>query len=181
VTSDYPEWFYYPASRPPAGWVADFIRVVAEARSGIDSRVVDGLASDKVLAALAGGLKSLGFVIEESKLAKSKIRRPVLFGDRGIERVAYQVDGWHEGHGIVLEIEAGRGARGNAVYRDIIRSSLIVDANYFALGVMLAYRHLSKGQLVSVPSYGDAKSVLDASERPNDTSVRRCAPVRLLA
>jgi hypothetical protein len=36
------------------------------------------------------------------------------------------VDGVHDELGILLEIEAGRGARGNAVYRDLVRTSLIV-------------------------------------------------------
>jgi hypothetical protein len=34
----------------------------------------------------------------------------------------------------------GRGAAGNADYRDLIRTSLIVDANYLVLGMMLEYR-----------------------------------------
>jgi hypothetical protein len=34
----------------------------------------------------------------------------------------------------VLEVEAGRGARGNAVYRDLVRSSLIVDQRFLGLG-----------------------------------------------
>jgi hypothetical protein len=33
--------------------------------------------------------------------------------------------------GILLE--AGRGAKGNAVYRDLVRSSLIVDQRFVAL------------------------------------------------
>jgi hypothetical protein len=38
--------------------------------------------------------------------------------------------------GILVEVEAGRGARGNAVYRDLVRSSLIVDQRFLVLGVM---------------------------------------------
>lgn len=63
---------------------------------------------------------------------------------------------------VLLEVEAGRGARGNAVYRDLIRTSLIVDAQYLALGVMQEYRHKSGGKNVVVHSYADAKDQLDA-------------------
>jgi len=90
------------------------------------------------------------------------VRRPVLFGTQGSERVAYEVDAFHDELGIVLEIEAGRGALGNAVYRDLIRASLIVDARYLALGVMQEYRYKSGGRTMRAHSYRDASSLLDA-------------------
>lgn len=158
----FPEWFYYPPSVRPPTWVDSFIRVVAEAKEQIESASISELTSDKVLAVLRPGLTALGFAIESSKKSADKIRRPVLFGDNGRERVAYEVDGYHEQEGIVLEVEAGRGARGNAIYRDLIRSSLIVDARFLILGAMLAYRHKSGGKEMSVASYADAKNALDA-------------------
>lgn len=158
----YPQWFYYPSSSAPPDWVPLFISAVADARNQIDSSSVASLTSDKVLAAMRDGLVRLGFDIESGKTKEGKIRRPVLYGDQGQERVAYEVDGYHLEHGIVLEVEAGRGARGNAVYRDLIRTSLIVGARYLALGVMSQYRHQSAGKQMSVPSYGDAKNALDA-------------------
>jgi hypothetical protein len=86
----------------------------------------------------------------------------VLFGDQGRERVAYEVDAVHDELGIVLEVEAGRGARGNAVYRDLVRSSLIVDQRFLGLGVMRSYRHQSGGRPIIVSSYWDSKDQLDA-------------------
>ena len=53
-------------------------------------------------------------------------------------------------------------ALGNAVYRDLIRSSLIVDARFLALGVMRSYHHKSGGQEVTVSSFKEAKKILDA-------------------
>ena len=138
------------------------MKVVEVAKAQIESAFVDDLTSDRVLAVLRPGLTALGFSIEGSKKTADKIRRPVLFGENGRERIAYEVDGYHEGEGIVLEVEAGRGARGNAIYRDLIRSSLIVDARFLVLGAMLAYRHKSGGKDMSVPSYADAKNALDA-------------------
>jgi len=159
---EYPDWVYYPVrSRPPA-WVLEFTEVVRQADDSIASQHVDGLTSNLVLAQLRPGLENLGYRVEAGKTKAQKIHLPVLFGERGRERVAYEVDAVHQDLGVVVEVEAGRGARGNAVYRDLIRASLLVDARYLVLGVMAAYRHKSRDRSVIVASYEDAKSVLDA-------------------
>jgi hypothetical protein len=48
--------------------------------------------------------------------------------------VAASLDGiaFHDelGIAVAVEVEAGRGAAGNADYRDIVRTSLILDAKY---------------------------------------------------
>jgi len=98
------------------------VRAFADAASEIDSRVNHGVTSDAALAVLRPALTKFGFEIEASKTASGKIRRPVLFGENGRPIVAYEVDCFHPGLGIVLEVEAGRGAAGNADYRDLIRT-----------------------------------------------------------
>jgi hypothetical protein len=100
--------------------------------------------------------------VEVGKRAGERVERPVLFGTYGHELVRYDVDAMHDQLGVVVEVEAGRGARGNAVYRDLIRASLIVDARYLALGVMADYRHMSGGRQVSVASFAEARAILDA-------------------
>jgi hypothetical protein len=159
---DYPDWFYYPAYDCPPNWAAAFVSAVASCRGTVESRSVDNLTSDKVLALLRPALIQLGYEVESGKHSDERIRRPVLFGDQGVERVAYEVDAVHDAEGVLVEIEAGRGARGNAVYRDLIRTSLIVGARYLALGVMQEYRHMSGGKPISVSSYREAKDQLDA-------------------
>jgi hypothetical protein len=72
--------------------------------------------------------------------------------------VAYEVDGFHAGHGIVLEVESGRGAAGNADYRDLIRTSLIFDAEYLILGMMLEY----KTGKMTIRSYERTREQIDA-------------------
>lgn len=158
----YPEWFYYPSSNRPPDWVPPFINVVAQAKAQIGSVAVTGLTSDIVLGHLRQGLEGLKFRVEGGKTRQQKIHLPVLFGENGAERVAYEVDAFHEGDGVALEVEAGRGARGNAVYRDLIRASLLVGVRYLALGVMLSYRHKSGGKDIAVASYSEARSILDA-------------------
>jgi hypothetical protein len=154
-----------PEPHAPADWVHELLEVVGAARPLIDSATVDELTSDKVLAHLRPGLLKLGYEVEGGRHRAEKIRRPVLFGDQGRERVAYEVDAVHDELGIVLEVEAGRGARGNAGHRDLVCSSLIVDQRFLVLGVMRSYRHQSSGRPIVVSSYRDSKDQLDASGR----------------
>ncbi len=178
----YPEWFYYPTSTRPPDLVHDFIEAISNSRRDIESAVVGGLTSDRVLASLRPALTALGFAIESSKKQSDKIRRPVLFGANGHERVAYEVDGYHEPLGIVLEVEAGRGARGNAVYRDLIRTSLIADARYLALGVMLSYRHQNMGKGDVGGQFHRCRWCFGCNLRkwPTALTVRGCSALRLL-
>jgi hypothetical protein len=107
----------------PTG-VHELLKVVGAARPFIDSATVDALTSDKVLAHLRPRLLELGYEVEGGKHRAEKIRRPVLFGNQGRERVAYEVDAVHDELGIVLEVEAGRGARQRRLPRP---GALLVD------------------------------------------------------
>jgi hypothetical protein len=162
VTPSYPQWCYFPRNTATPDWGRSLIDAVSKARPTIDSAEISGLRSDAVLKALAPGLAKRGYKVETGKKRSEQIRRPVLFGDEGLERVAFHVDAFHPELGVVVEIEAGRGARGNAVYRDLIRTSLILDAQFLVLGVMAEYRHQLKGGKASVPSYADTHALLDA-------------------
>ena len=64
----YPEWHYFPSSRPP-DWVHDLVGVISASQSQIDSRQVDGLNSDSVLAVMRPGLEAMGFEVESGKKA----------------------------------------------------------------------------------------------------------------
>lgn len=162
MAADYPLWVYYPSRSTPSPWVETFIGIVRDQREAIDSTVVNALNSDSVLAKLAPGLAAAGYSVETGKKAAEKVKRPVLYGDQGKPRVTYEVDAAHDGEHIVVEVEAGRGARGNAIYRDLIRTSLIVDVKYLALGVMAEYRHMSGGKQQHVKSFNEARDQLDA-------------------
>lgn len=64
--------------------------------------------------------------------------------------------------------QAGRAASNNATYRDIIRASLILNAQYLVLLLPVTYRFSSRGQLASVPVFMcglDLLSALYASQR----------------
>lgn len=80
-------------------------------------------SSNVALSHIRKGLEEIGFVIEAGRSRAAKIHRPVLFGEKGGPLVNYEIDGWHEGEKIALEIEPGRGMKGNAFYRDLVRTS----------------------------------------------------------
>lgn len=162
MTPDYPDWFFYPSRMSPPAWVEPFIGVISSAREHIDSSVVTGVSSDKALEHLRIGLEALGFVVESGKNSSGKIHRPVLFGENGAPLVKYEIDGWHELEKIAFEIEAGRGMKGNAVYRNLIRTPLIFDVEFLALGVLREYHYNSGGKPQISRDYRDAKNQLDA-------------------
>lgn len=158
----YPRWSYYPSRDAPPGWVDATVAAFSAVEGMIASAHVAGLTSDKVLAQLRPHLEQIGFTVEAGKRATDRITLPVLFGEQGRPLVQYDVDGVHSDLGILLEVEAGRGARGNAVYRDLVRTSLIVNARYLVIGVMQKYRHKSGSKDIIVRSYDDAKAQIDA-------------------
>lgn len=86
----------------------------------------------------------------------------MFFGEQGVEDLAYEVDAFHPGEGIALEVEAGRGVLGNAAYRDLISTSLLIDARYLVLGVLNEYHYKSDGKSMLSPNYRIARSTLDA-------------------
>lgn len=160
----YPLWSYYPTNTRPPEWVDKLVACAAahEATISTESRKT-GLSSDEVLRRLEPGLSAAGYEVEMGKARMGKINRPVLFGENGRALVSYEVDAFHEELGIVVEVEAGRGARGNAEYRDLLRTSLIVDANYLALLLPIAYRFKSGSREGSEMAYKNTRGLLDAA------------------
>lgn len=150
----YPVCTCDPKNVDPPLWVQAFLGAVAASEPMISTaEKKTGSSSDSVLAALEPGLPGRGYAVESGKKAAGKIRRPVLFGENGRPEVSYEIDACHDGEGIVVEVEAGRGARGNASYRDLVRTSLILDARFFVLLLPNAYRHNSGGREVAVQAY----------------------------
>jgi hypothetical protein len=158
VAAEYPIWKFYPSRSEPPAWVPGVVAAFAATGAEIDSRTNHGVTSDAALAVLRPGLVSLGFEVESGKTKAGRIKRPVLFGEMGRPHLAYEIDGFHSGHGIVLEVEAGRGAANNADYRDLVRTSLIVDADYLVLAMMLQY----KAGTTVVRSYERTREQIDA-------------------
>lgn len=67
-----------------------------------------------------------------------------------------------ESEGIAVEIEAGRGAFGNAFYLDTIRASLLVDAPFLCLGAMVEYRYNNGGRVMTERCFDKTRALLEA-------------------
>lgn len=169
MPASYPSWKFYPSRSPAPDWVGDVLGCFRDVQPEIDSREQSGVSSDSVLARIPPTLEGAGFIVERGKTAAEKISRPVLFGESGKAIVAYEVDAFHEGHGVVLEVEAGRGAANNADYRDLVRACLMVDAEFLILAMMLEYRSGSQ----TWRSYEQTRNRLDAIY----ASDRLCLPL----
>lgn len=156
---NYPEWSLFPRHLAAPTWVDEFVRVLQVNQEAINSIEHNKFESDTVLRALERDLVEIGWQIESGKKAGQKIYRPVLYGDQGKTRVSYEIDGWHPASKIVLEIESGRGWMGNAFYRDLIRASIIQEADFLIIGMRLSY---SYGKVKQQNDYLKAKEQLDA-------------------
>lgn len=166
MTSDtYPRWRFFPAFQPPPAWARDLTGIFMSSRPAIDSMVEHPkrMESNDVLRILADDLETkMGFTVERGKKRLGKLPRPVFFGDEGSYLRTYEIDAFEPTNGIALEVEAGRATMGNAIYRDLIQGSLMVDARFLALAVPLEYRYQSGARLTREPSYTKTYSVVEA-------------------
>lgn len=165
----FPSWSYYPRNTRPPEWASLFVAAVSSARASIETAPVrsedaERLTSDTVLAYLREPLEALGYTVEVGKKADQKIRRPVLFGENGIASVNYEIDAFHDELGIAVEVEAGRGAMGNAEYRDIVRTSLLLDARFMVLMLPITYRY-AQTQTDAYARTRDLLTAIYASDR----------------
>jgi hypothetical protein len=158
VSGAYPLWTYFPSRARPPAWVHGVVAAFADAYDGDEPH----MTSDQKLAQLRPALIELGFEVEGGKKAADKLRRPVLFGELGVEERAFEVDAFHTEQSVALEIEAGRGTQGNAIYRDLIQTSLLIDAQFLVLAVLVDYRFTSGGKSIGSPDYRKTISLLDA-------------------
>jgi len=98
-------------------------------------------SSNQVLAIVRPALVEMGFLVEGSSPETSSIFRPVFFGRSGEHDLQYRIDAYHPTLKIGLEVERGRAWQGNAIYRDIVQMSLIVDMDYAAVAVPEEYHY----------------------------------------
>ena len=160
----YPRWRYFPSYAAPPAWVKPVIAAFAANRADIDSAVVHAkrMESNDVLALIASDLQQLGFDVEQGKQKAGKLPRPVFFGDEGTYLRTYEIDAFEPTEGVALEVEAGRATMGNAIYRDLIQGSLMVDARFLGLAVPSEYRYKSGARTAKEPSYAKTYSVVEA-------------------
>jgi hypothetical protein len=160
----YPRWRYFPSYAAPPVWVTPLVGLFAAERAQIDSAVTHAkrMESNDVLDVIAPGLQTLGFVVEQGKKKTGKLPRPVFFGDEGSYLRTYEIDAFDAANGIALEVEAGRATMGNAIYRDLIQASLMIDARFLTLAVPIEYRYSSGKRTAKEASYAKTYSVVEA-------------------
>lgn len=144
----------FPRTVNPPAFTEPVAKVFRDHENEISTTILKkGLTSDEVLKTIRCDLEKLGFECEKGKLTNDKINRPVLFGENGKCEVSYDIDAsqpeWHA----VLEVEAGRAWKGNAVYRDLIRVSVMVDVKYLILAVPNRYQYFVSGKTAYNPDY----------------------------
>jgi hypothetical protein len=155
----------FPRTQPPPEFVQQVVRVFQnhEATVGTTLPHSSGLNSDQVLAQIRPDLEQLGFLVESGKRRVDKIERPVFFGENGVPAVRYEIDAYHLEWRCGLEVEAGRGWMGNAVYRDLILASVMVGVDYFILAVANGYRYTmaKTGRVTTSHDYENARNLAD--------------------
>ena len=153
----------YPRTQPPPDFVSKIVGVFRGHQEKIGTLTLSkGLTSDAVLAEIRTDLLALGFAIEQSKTSSGKIRRPVYFGESGVPSLAYEIDGFHAEWRCGIEIEAGRGWMGNAIYRDLVQVLIMVNVEHLVLAVANSYKYLSSGRAALSKDYDNTLSVVEA-------------------
>lgn len=157
----YPTYTYYPRWQRAPDWVAHLAEVFARHQAAIDS-TAGAAVSNEVLRILRPDLIERGFQVEDGKTSDGQLARPVFFGENGVPSRQYKIDAYHPELRIALEVEAGRAQAGNAIYRDIVQMALLMDVDYAAVAVPLAYRYNSGGRVQPTEPYRHCTTILDA-------------------
>lgn len=130
----------FPRTTPTPQIVRDAVRVFEMHDENIgQASKTKGFGSDAVLSLLANDLVEIGFEVERSKAKEDKIYRPVFFGENGKPSLQYQVDAYHNEYRCGLEVEAGRGIQGGAVYRDLIQAMVMIEVDHLCLAMLNRY------------------------------------------
>ena len=145
-------WSYFPKTDPLPEILNDTISIFEKNHIKIDSRKNDTnalrLSSDKVLKIVEQDFLNAGFLVETGKKKSQKIRVPVLFGHQGEIAQAFEVDGYHKNHKIVLEIEAGRAYSNHQFLKDIFETSVMVGVDYLVLAVRNIYNNQKDYEII---------------------------------
>lgn len=144
----------FPQTEPPPAFVPDIVSIFEAHESRIATLTLKkGLTSDEVLGILRDDLINAGFDVEGGKRKDQKIERPVFYGENGIPTVRYQIDAYHPVWQCALEVEAGRALMGNAIYRDLVQASVMVNVAHLVLAVPLTYKFMASGRAVVSKDY----------------------------
>ena len=141
---------HFPITQEPPQFVEDVVKCFRKNESAISTVQGRSGNSDAVLGHIRTDLEAIGFEVEKSKKNVDKIFRPVTFGVNGTTQLKYEIDAYNSETRIGLEIEAGRGVKGNAIYRDLILGMMMTNVDHLVIAVANEYRYKSnQKQMVS--------------------------------
>jgi hypothetical protein len=153
----------FPQTEPPPFFVSELVGIFQAHEAQITTLNLDkGLTSDEVLGILREDLKGVGFEVEGGKRKEQKIERPVFYGENGVPVVRYQIDAYHSQWRCALEVEAGRAWMGNAVYRDLIQASIMVNVDHLVLAVPLTYKYMNASRHAISNDYENTRALAAA-------------------
>ena len=98
------------------------------------------LTSNEVLQLVSSNLENIGYIVEKSKLAKDKIKVPVLFGRNGNLEKYFEADGLNTETKSVIEVEAGRGVTNHQFLKDLFQACMMHDVEYLTIAIRNIYR-----------------------------------------
>ena len=130
---------HFPRTSEPPEFVRDIFAIFVKHENDISTKAGNTHDSDRVLAELRDDLMALGYDVESGKKKHQKIHRPVTFGENGISDLKYEIDAFHEGLGVGIEVEAGRGHAGNAIYRDLVQGIVMNGVDHLVIAVCNHY------------------------------------------
>lgn len=126
----------FPRTDPPPPFVAQIIEAFRSQELVIGTEVRNSqLKSDEVLRLVEPDLTAMGFAVERGKATSMVVERPVFFGENGIPTLRFEVDAYHSEWRCGLEVEASRGIRGGAFYRDLVQAMVMVGVDHLCIAV----------------------------------------------
>lgn len=153
----------FPQTEPPPFFVTKVVSIFEAHEPYIGTRALNkGLTSDEILKVLRSDLLEAGFEVEGGKRKNQKIERPVFYGENGVPVVRYQIDAYNPSWKCALEVEAGRAWMGNAVYRDLIQASVMVNVEHLILAVPLSYKYITVGRRAASNDYENTRALAAA-------------------
>jgi hypothetical protein len=157
------QFISYPRTEPPPEFVYEVVEAFRKREPLISTLdLPKGLTSDQVLAVLRDDLTAVGFEVEAGKEKAQKIGRPVFYGSNGVPTLRYEIDAYHTDWRCGLEIEAGRGWMGNAVYRDLVQAMVMVQVDFLILAVSNYYKYKSGGRETVSRDFENTRNLAEA-------------------
>ncbi len=149
---------HFPNTNQPPEFIHDIAEVFKSHENEIASMKGNELKSDEVLTVLRDSLVEVGYLVEKGKKAVDKIHRPVTFGENGDSDLKYEIDAYHPEFKVGLEVEAGRGWNGNAIYRDLIQGMVMNGVDHLVVAVLNRYHSSGRDDYKSCLSVCSALS-----------------------